>query len=255
MNTQEHIARLQATIRQQEAEVQRLEHEIVEIQREIAAFEVEYNRVVKPVEVRLQAVRDAINDLETLRLQKQRGSDATLETLWKSADTHTPPPPPINDDDSLDVAPVKPKDRNIKDLYRRLARMYHPDMADNEADRQHRNRLMAMINEAYAQQDFDALQALAETTQDISQSDDIQLPLNVLKMRKLQQYSADLAVRIMDLKAQHTELMHSPMMTLKIQWKLARIKGRDLLQEMFHDFQTEYETLLKKLDTLRNAID
>lgn len=251
MNTEDHVLRLQNTIKQQEMDVLRLEQDVTELEREIAAFEVEYNRIVKPIETRTQAIRDAINDLETLKLQKERGADASFDALWQ---VYTPPPSsPI--EEPLETSHSKPKNRNIKELYRKLARMYHPDMADNEDDRARRNHLMAMINEAYAEQDIEALQALDESTEDMPQADNIQMPLNVLKMRKLQQKSADLAVRIMDLKADHTELMHSPMMNLKIQWKLARMKGRDLLQEMVTDFQREYESLLKKLDTLRNVVD
>lgn len=254
MNTEDHVLRLQNTIKQQEIDVLRLEQDVTELEREIAAFEVEYNRIVKPIETRTQAIRDAINDLETLKLQKRRGIDASLDALWQSGTVYIPPTP-SSTEGPLETSHPKPKNRNIKELYRKLARMYHPDMADNEDDRARRNHLMAMINEAYAEQDIEALQALDESTEDMPQTDNIQMPLNVLKMRKLQQRSADLAVRIMDLRADHTELMHSPMMNLKIQWKLARMKGRDLLQEMVTDFQREHGALLKKLDTLRNVVD
>lgn len=49
----------------------------------------------------------------------------------------------------------------LKQLYRQLARRFHPDLALDEADRTYRTHLMIAINAAYATGDLAKLQALA----------------------------------------------------------------------------------------------
>jgi hypothetical protein len=50
----------------------------------------------------------------------------------------------------------------LKRLYRRLARVLHPDLAGDEADRQRLGDLMARVNAAYAKRDRTALELMAE---------------------------------------------------------------------------------------------
>ena len=50
---------------------------------------------------------------------------------------------------------------DIKVLYRKLARRYHPDLARNDADRAQSNDQMKEINQAYAAGDLPALMRLA----------------------------------------------------------------------------------------------
>ena len=47
-------------------------------------------------------------------------------------------------------------------LYRELARKAHPDLAQDEAEKERRSTFIARVNEAYAYADEDALRALAE---------------------------------------------------------------------------------------------
>ena len=50
---------------------------------------------------------------------------------------------------------------DLKQLYRKLARRYHPDLARNAADRLQSNTQMAEINQAYADGDLAKLMNLA----------------------------------------------------------------------------------------------
>jgi len=49
---------------------------------------------------------------------------------------------------------------SLKQLYRQLARRFHPDMAVDEADRDYRTQVMMAINAAYAAGDLDRLELL-----------------------------------------------------------------------------------------------
>ncbi len=49
---------------------------------------------------------------------------------------------------------------SLKQLYRQLARRFHPDMAIDEADREYRTQLMMAINAAYAAGDLEKLEQM-----------------------------------------------------------------------------------------------
>lgn len=248
------VERLKATIREQEALIVKLSAEIAEIERELADFEPEYDRVVKPIQTRVEALRDAVNDLETLRLQKRRGADVSVEDLWTDLPKREMPVYDLPETD-FEFNPRPRVREDIKSLYRKLARRFHPDLADDEDDRDRRNNLMAMINDAYAERDMDALQALDEANEgDDGTTPDINMPLEMLTLRKLQQQSAELAVQVQDLRYERDQLLHSPMMDLKLKVKLSKIKGRDLLQAMADDLQREYTELMQRLDELRSTL-
>jgi hypothetical protein len=57
---------------------------------------------------------------------------------------------------------VLPAEVALKRLYRRLARVLHPDLAPDDADRARLHDLMARVNAAYAQGDLTALELMAE---------------------------------------------------------------------------------------------
>ena len=260
-STQAQIDLLSATIAQQNAEIVQLEAQVAELRDECHPFEARYTQLVQSVIDRVEAVRSAIRDLEKAR--KHNAENISAEELSRQAHKSTAyqnayvPPPPEED------LPTASKSRNIDDtlktIYRRLARLYHPDLATDEADRIRRNGLMAQINEAYANHDREGLLALDQSAPDdeTTNGDDtnhVQIPLDMLNLRRLQQQSADLSMQIADLKIEYHDLMYGTLMDLKIQDKFARAKGRDLLQELAGEYEHEYWLLMKRLDALRNVI-
>jgi len=60
------------------------------------------------------------------------------------------------------VPEVLPPEVALKRLYRRLARLLHPDLAQGEAERVRLGDLMARVNAAYANEDLTALEVIAE---------------------------------------------------------------------------------------------
>jgi len=135
----------------------------------------------------------------------------------------------------------------LKRLYRQLVRRYHPDLATDPEERERRNKLMADINDAYSQQDADALQALANQPDEAS----LDQPLAAMQLRQLRQVRDQLAQRTAQLRLNRTELMHSDLMELKIKSSLAARENRDLLREMADQLEQEYTACLQRLDELR----
>ena len=260
---QEQIQRLETTIQRQETEIRDLEIQVDELHREIDPFAQEYDRVVQTVYDRVEAIRDAINEFEAIKQKTQTQNGVDAKKLWDAVVEASSLPPQSETEIPTKSLKSKSKpraDESLKQLYRRLARRFHPDLAEDEADRAHRNHVMTLINEAYSNRDREALLMLdsGEDNGDSEQTDDnkrVQVPLNVLKLRKLQQNSVDLANRIQDLKIEHHDLMYGQMMELKIQSKFAQAKGENLLSNMANDLQQEYWRLVKQLDNLRNGVN
>lgn len=136
---------------------------------------------------------------------------------------------------------------SLKKLYRLLARRYHPDLAIDDADRAYRNRIMVLINDAYAEKDLDALLALAEKDGIVSPD----IPLAALHLQKLEAERNELAWRCSRLQGKYDDLLHCEMMRLKIDAALAQNKGRDLLREMAERAENEYWDCMARLDELR----
>ncbi len=254
------IEQLEAEIAQLERTSDELDVEIAELERELKEFEQRYDRVVGVVAVRLDAAQAAVEDLERRVRLKQSGYDRAPETRWDAPPrigqraNYAPPP--------ADSPSSRPRERDrsarLKTLYRLLARRFHPDLARDPQDYDERTRLMAMINEAYANGDLETLIQLQHTGMLIAGEVTMQaqkaVTFSVLRLRELEQKRAHLVERIADQKTYRDSLAYGETMALKIEDSLARAKGRDLLREMAERMEKEYGTLMQRLDELRRRL-
>jgi hypothetical protein len=65
-------------------------------------------------------------------------------------------------DEGADAREAEPEAVALKRLYRRLARLLHPDLAEGDGEEARRSDLMAKVNAAYARGDLAALQVMTE---------------------------------------------------------------------------------------------
>lgn len=256
------ITQLQTLIARQQAEADHLETEITTLERELDEFAALYDRTVGAARAKLDAARAAIDELEHRRyleryapvttdadeLRRPLGFVPVAEQyrrMWLDPEPIEPPPASA-DKPRESPLPGDPETR-LKRLYRALARRYHPDLAATPAEREYRTRLMVMINEAYEGRDLDALQLLAEQPGGVNPD----MPVAALRLRKLQQTSDELARRLDNLKAEQQRLIHSDLMRLKTEARLARHKGRDLLRDLADELEREYAQAMMILQRLR----
>jgi septal ring factor EnvC (AmiA/AmiB activator) len=267
METHQQIETLKFKIAQQEAELADLETEILDIEQEMKAFTERYNRLIKPLQDKLDLINDMIADLEKERYSPPASPQpGSRWTTWTPPDDYVsveeqyrrawqvPKQERAGFDESFQALPTsetRPDDVKVelKKLYRKLARRFHPDLATEPDERERRNRLMAEINAAYSDRDLDALRLLAAQPEDAR----IDEPIAVLHLRQLQQINQQLARRIGELRFQRSEMFNGEMMSLKIQASLASHRKRDLLQEMADQLELDYRASLDRLDKLREA--
>lgn len=143
---------------------------------------------------------------------------------------------------------------DIKTLYRKLARRYHPDLARNPADRALSNRQMAEINQAYAAGDLTTLLKLAGTDipygVDLSQQN---LNLDYLHDRSLTE-AEQLERKIKAVRQRITRLSDLPLVRLSLEVKLARHQRRDLLNEMAAELRYKVARKTAERDYLQAQI-
>jgi len=247
---------LRGVLAQRDAHAAQLRAEIASIERELDEFQARYDKIITPMKLRLDVLQSAIDDLVRQQRAEETGVyevdwsgiapgyvsvEEQYRRAWSKTDVyeaihadHTPTPPALDAD-------------GLKKLYRELARRFHPDLGADQAERDRRTAIMSQINAAYAAGDADALQALAEGDGDPS------APLALLTLRGLRSQAAEIDTQIERLTRTRDEMLYGALMKLKLDDKLARIKGRDLLQEMRDEMGREYDRLLIQLDALRNA--
>lgn len=63
--------------------------------------------------------------------------------------------------DEMDLAEDS-NSKKIREVWRKLARKFHPDLAEDKDEKKRRENMMKFINNAYAKKDFDLLKSLEE---------------------------------------------------------------------------------------------
>lgn len=123
----------------------------------------------------------------------------------------------------------------LKSLYREVAKRVHPDLATDEADRTHRERLMAEANRCYENGDDKGLRRILEeygSSPDSVRGTGVAADL-VRVLRQLKQVRDRLA----QIEQEIANLADSDIAALKARAQEANRQGRDLLAEMAANVQ------------------
>ncbi len=217
--------------------VAQLEFELFETRADLTRFE-------RDLDDRLGGLKQQLQNIETQLVEARRRAErraqwgGRLDTSevpedvveqfqrkWRPQEKSSPSPhPKVQLDETA-------KDE-FKSLYRSLAKRFHPDLATNPKEKRWRERQMAEVNEAYAEQDIRALQSIAEKPnwqpENLPKTRDEIICELYAEVRRLDQV-------IMSLEEQSHELVHSPTVKLMLDVRFARREGRDLLGEMSND--------------------
>jgi len=138
----------------------------------------------------------------------------------------------------------------IKQLYRQLARRFHPDFALDEEDRIYRTAMMMAINAAYAAADLNRLEVLAQEPdpQQKAYSDE-QLAEALLKewhhcWRRMEEIELELV-----------RLEEHPSTQLMRQADKVSAENRDLLDELAAELRDKIAYKMVQRDMLKDEID
>src|SRR5260370_24608542 len=152
------IERLEAEIGLKRSALAEERAVLQKLQNEVEAFARQYDRLIGPLETQLDAVRQQI---EALQAAPPKFQDSIWGPGYNSfeesfdAKYRNPQNPTIS-------APRRAVDESdLRTLYRKLARKYHPDTTTDQAEKARLTIIMAQINAAYRAKNIDELDALA----------------------------------------------------------------------------------------------
>ena len=229
---------------------ERLSVRYQELRGELSRFRDRYYGVMGPILVELDGLElhllklDAVQEIlqrvpgmperELIEWVKIRVKDrvASLTRLRQDLEDSRRRCEERRDDDQLTA-----KDRTLmRRLYRRLAKVYHPDLQATEEGKEECEAIMACINELYAVGDLECLEMVFEEGPRVaacpfSNKADYQ---NWLRSRVVR-----LKQRILGLEEDLAGLTGSDLAVLRNRIADAQREGRDLLAEMAKDWEAQ----------------
>jgi len=229
------------------------ELEFSTLQAELKSFQIEYFTKVgfKYVELdRLQAVLDKLlasrspsddHARKTAYESRQRAEQSSREAdAFKSISEKT--------------ASKFESSAELKSIYRELAKLVHPDLALDQAEKERRHLLMQQVNEAYQAGDIKKLRDILESEKmspERVKGDDIGSSL-VKIIRKI----AQIEKRIEVVKLRIAELWKTEMFLLKEKVKAERAIGKDILEQLAKSLDgkiSALKTQISKSETHRST--
>ena len=263
-NWRQKIAELEALLDEVRPQLIEAEAELADRLARISAFEFKVRARLEPLTKRLEKIQAEIQEYRR-RLRRLQEDFVTVngeknffsEHAWvfdtesaaASGDYRyrepifTPPSAPLGADDTT----------SLKQLYRQLARRFHPDLALDDADRAYRADIMKAINAAYAAGDLARLQELAQEPDsadrlEYARTDQQLVQAMLIELNRCHR-------RLVEIKEELARLELHKSARLLRRSQRAEAEGRDLLQEISRDLQAEIAQKMIERDVLKQQVE
>lgn len=212
---------------------------------EVTSFRNRYYLRVGNLYARLDALRAEIKELQARLEPKDEAAKQAAEQARRQAEETIDEMKQAEDGEAVSFHPSA----DLKQSYRQAAKLIHPDRANNEEDRELRDRLMAHINAAYTAGDIDTIHEIVEQYRnqlDTADADDIGTKL-IRTIRNIAQTRS----RIASLNQAIAELMSSEWFKLKSTIEQGETNGEDPLGRLAEQI---YEELLQEQDRFNSLV-
>ncbi len=268
------VAGAEARLRAAVEEITRLDAEVEALSAALADFSRRYEAALRAafeelglaerLVRRLQALEDGLSALaegradapeaRTQRRERHRPTPRD-ESHGSSAGDETAPADEEEAAEGASPEPdVEPAAVALKRLYRRLARVLHPDLAQDDAERARLGDLMARVNAAYSKRDLTALEVMAEKL-------GAGAPLGDLSPEErrahLERRAATLARIAASLSRERDRLVRSDTHRLREEARSTEAEGRDYFEETLAELAEEaaaaYSDALARLERVARA--
>jgi hypothetical protein len=222
------------------------ELELATLENELSAFEKLYARTVGVLFAELDLL-----EMEIARELKRLHPDDKYQQGYERAEKKARASQQAVDEKTRqEEKPAYIPSEEIKNLYRKVAKTIHPDLAVDETERVYRTELMARANAAYKRGDKQALeQILYEWEHRDEKPFFHEEALN--ESEQLERKIAQIKRRLAEIEARIGELKKSDLYKLLCRVKQANEDGRDLLGDMARDLQRQLLEARKLLNSLK----
>jgi hypothetical protein len=231
---------------QYESQLAQQELELATLSAELQALNSRYTRIIGRKFADLDRIKAEIAEFysvenpEDAHAQSEaQAARERAEETEREAGTETEP---------RKVESFKPT-KELKKLYRKIAKLVHPDLALNEKDRERRTKIMAMVNKAYEEGDVERLESILtewSTSPESIEGEDIGSRL-VRTIRMI----ARVKRRIGQIEKDIQRLMQTDLYELKLKVEELESVGRDWISEMETKIDEEIQKLKSHLHDLQ----
>jgi uncharacterized coiled-coil protein SlyX len=261
----DHIERLRAEIALKRSALAEQRAEVNKLQAELALFAEQYTNMVGPLEAELDKVRQEIESHQRPKHSNTSYNAYTSGSIWGEygsfeeafdAKYRRNTNEPIIPKKAKKQIDTEEQQSELRTLYRKLARKYHPDTTTDPAEKARLTLLMAQINAAYRAKNLDELYVLDGRAPNRQTRIETAMPnMNVVGVQEtyldLLEQARKLDDDILAAKIDYQNIMTSPLMSLKIEASIARSKGRNLLREIAAKVREDLTTARRELTALR----
>lgn len=221
------------------------EEEMTDLRAELEQFEAQYKMTVGRLYADLDEIEAQIAEEEYKLVPDDEEIKKRAEELRKRAEESA-----ANNEAAECSAKWSPT-AEAKKAYHNLARIIHPDLALDPAEKEKRHGLMAKLNEAYSAGDQRQLNKLVEdfknspeTVRGDSVGDDL--------VRAIRQI-AQIRLRLKTLKEEKLMAELSELFVLRKKVNAGMEEGRDLLKQMAERTRSHIGKSERRLENLRNV--
>lgn len=243
---------LEVDVAERQERVAQLQFELSDTQADLERFEREYEVQVGSLQQRLISLEAEVEQARQRAAHRAQWGDRAdspdfnvdvveqFRRTWAPREKPPEPQPP---------APVSEETRaELKQLFRVLAKRFHPDLVTDPEEKRRREKVMAQVNDAYAAQNLSVMRKLAQ------KPDRPETPATKTREQIIVDLKAEI-VRldrvILALERQLQELINSHTVRLMLEVSIAERDGGNLLAEMAADIRTEIASLEAELEALR----
>jgi hypothetical protein len=232
------IRSLRAELTRRQERMAQVELELFDARAGLAVFERELEARIRPLERRLRELQTQLTQARHraerraqwgARLEAEEVPDVVEQFHRAWTPREAPPRPPTPPEPAADQD-------QLKQLFRELAKRFHPDLSPDPEQKRWRQDMMAQVNAAYSAGDLQALERLAR------QPD--QPPPDRPKTRQEILVELTSEIRRLDallagLESELDRLLRSQTVQLQLEVSMARRVGRDMLGEMASELQLQ----------------
>ena len=248
-------ARLLEAIEARQRQVEELTIAIETLKSEVDVFERRYNAHISRHYLELDKVELEMKEYR-LRLQLRRENvreeeiEARVESCFRASRARVDAYEAVNESEPTPPENKLPdtKAKHLQDLYRKLAKRYHPDKAMDIKAKERQEQLMPLINRAYNEQDIETLErlSLGETELHVPEKTATEKRKALhTELGRLNRTASQLRFEINRLKAGRTY-------QLKQQVETAKKTGTDLLTTLAKDLERKIKASRGQLARLIN---
>lgn len=242
---------LKAVVAERQERIAQLQFELSDTQADLERFERVYETQVGSLQTRLNSLEAEVEQARLRAAHRAQwrdradSPDFNVDVVEQFRRTWTPrekpsepkPPAPVSDEMKAE----------LKQLFRALAKRFHPDLVTNPDEKRRRARVMAQVNDAYAAQNLSVMKKLAQ------KPDRPEEPATKTREQMIMGLKAEI-VRldrvILALDRQLRDLINSHTVRLMLEASIAERSGRNLLAEMAAGLRMEITMLEAELEAL-----